>query len=279
MIRIISLLLLGVLATGSSTPAASPSVQFSPLFPEFSPRGPVLVKVTIANPTSQSLKIQLGADDQEAFEFDITQPDGAHLATRWHLEGGIFDLGNHEISPGQSYETVLILNRWTSFDMAGTYQIAPHLVSPFESTQVLGKIEPFRLELSDDPDVLVDICHSLAKEASRPDLPAASLAASAFSYVESPICLPAMRQALARGRWVLGGILEGLGRIATPEAVEILKPYLKSESSSTALTAWRALEEAKTRTQDPTLKSKIDELLNQDTPPGAHALGQTLPVL
>lgn len=247
--------------TNCAASAQEINVDYRPLMNTFPLHGPILVEVTFVNRGAESKKIELGADRREAFEFHVVDPEGQAATTVWRHESGVFDPGDFQLGPDSAYSQVIVLSDWYDFDKVGDYKVSAS-VSPLANRKTDPAVfrKEFVIRVEENPDSLVSLCSELATQATDTDIGVAGMAARALSYVDDPACLPYMERALEEGR-PLAGILKGLGRIATPEAVDILERVLRKRDLSTYQAAAQALREVIERTEDERLRRRIEHLI------------------
>jgi HEAT repeat protein len=98
-----------------------------------------------------------------------------------------------------------------------------------------------------DAKRLADVCERLAKTATATDYEPALDAAFALRYIQDPVAIPYLDRVITKADWRLRGLaVTGLGRIGTPEAVDVLKSHLNTSDQTLRSEIEVALWEIKT---------------------------------
>jgi hypothetical protein len=234
---------------------------------------PVIVRFDVRNEAMQPITLRLGRDRKENFSFLIQWPDGSkHERPPSPRRDGAFDPGNVDLGPGERLRHQLLLNEWAVFPGPGEYEIEVQLLAPIElrsGEKVLSKPYHTRFKvLPLDEAQLRAACERLVQQIEGTfvvrDLHGA---ASALAHVDDPIVVPYLERALQSGKYVEQPIIEGLTRMGSEAAAQVLMAVVKESpawppsqdtmAGTRATLAWQALHTIAATTSNERLKQEI----------------------
>ena len=230
---------------------------------------PVVMNFTILNVLRNSIQFDLGNNRKGNFQFAVTTPQGEKIPLPRIIEDGLTRVGKVSLDAGQTYTQMLLLNEWYPFSMQGKYEIEVRLVSETKTSSGTEiKSSPQQtLDLKVLPrnqDKLQATCESLAKAAiENPVFVQANDAALALSFVNDPIAIPYLKMVLFEGKMVRNLAAIGLGRLATPSAVDILISALNEKDQELQDITRSILSNLQLSIQDQNLQHKIKSALKQ----------------
>ena len=220
---------------------------FRPLSDSVTLHEPVLVEFTLRNGLGESIETDLGFNHKQNFAFTVITPDRRRVSVPPIAAEGFGETGRVSVQAGGTYRQVLLFNERYSFDTPGSYEVEAKFTG---SIQTAGK-KPVQAPsastirvtiLPRNPERLSEVCESLAERAVRGSTYVeARDAALALSYVNDPIAVPSLARVLREGKLVRTEAAEGLARIATPQAVEVLTASLNAGDSELQAIARSAL--------------------------------------
>jgi hypothetical protein len=229
---------------------------------------PIILKFLIKNETEKTIKLDLGRNYKEAFEFSIVFPDGARTRLPRIRRGGFASKGVVEVKSSQVYEQDILLNEWITPNQVGTYVLTGEINSPIDASNerslqidahfsVTFKIEP------EDSDWLKQISQVLLKRIANSNSSAeAALNARALTYVRNPVVTPYLQEALTAHRRVDWVIINSLKEIGSAEGIEVLINAVETTpDSELALQATNALKWIELQTPDPKQRKRIRQYL------------------
>jgi hypothetical protein len=231
---------------------------------------PVLADLKIKNITSENLDLDLGDNSKEKIFVTTIDPDGHQnqkLAEHIPKEG-VFAFGDVHLKPQERYNQILILNEWFQFDKIGEYRITIGIKSPItngDHTLVVTPVTVILEVTAKNSEQLATGCKELLTRIENRDRYAEAdrrAAEQALSYVEDPIAVPYLEQALVHSS--MGQLaIDSLFHIGNPDAVMALVrasllPYEEIRKS-----ARMTLSVMAGQTSDPQIKSQIEEALKQ----------------
>jgi hypothetical protein len=199
---------------------------------------PILIdfSLELENESSGPVHINLGPDGTDHFEFAIDRPPGkivwAHRIPTWQDEAPdrLYVGGDHVLQPGEVLRKTLLLDEWLRFRRPGLHVVRALLADSLwaSSRRVLGRFEPEVLAIPVLPRSakrLRELCETLSTIviASSSESQAIADAALALSHVADPIAIPYLERTLIPDKSAWQHTLPGLGRIGTPQAVEVLR--------------------------------------------------------
>lgn len=234
---------------------------------QLSQNEPIVLLFSARNRGVDRITLTLGIDNSQFFSFTLTDPDGKGIrSTPLRTEGFSGGTGKAVLEPGQTYTQAILLNQWFAFSAVGTYFIKPELTTGAETRKgnvipILG--ETIRLQVTPrSPAQIERTCDDLEKQIeSAPSAQSAQEPALFLSFTTDPICVPYLARALHDRKLVERRAIEGLERIANPEAVEVLKSALDDHYGDIATAARDALVRMQSSAIDATVKREIHEIL------------------
>lgn len=260
-----------VIAQSRGQRAEDITVSYSLDSYQFTLHEPLILNFVVKNGSDKSVQVNLGKNDTQNFLITITRPDGTKLRLPPLFAEGLGTTGLHSVAPGQEYKRHLVLNEWFEFGVEGHYEIAVRLTQPVKTAGgiPLTEVAPFdaRLEiLRRDATRLEEICSSLVEQLeAAPSYEAALEAALPLSFVQDPIAVPYLEKALNAGHLIENIAINGLRRIANPDAVEVLVSAIgrthPQALPETAIMAEAALGMIADETHDAALKETIQRAL------------------
>jgi hypothetical protein len=253
-------LLAGALIYGQGWAQESVAQSFRALDDSLTLHEPVLVEFSLLNGLQDTVQADLGFNRKRNFEFAITAPDGARISAPPVDEGGLGQIGQISLQAGETYSQVLILNEWYDFDVPGNYEVEAQFTGSIHTegnAEVqAGGPQKIRLTiLPRDPRQLAEVCESLSQEAVQASsYVEARDAALALSFIQDPIAVPYLERVLREAKLMRVQAANGLARIATPGAIEILRASLNTGDSELEAIARSALGTIDRKTNDPTTR-------------------------
>lgn len=238
---------------------------------------PVVLTLKVHNSLSKSISLDLGREMREFLDFSVTTPGGKVTRGKKmpeEMEEGMFGTGKTEVPPGENYIHEILLNQWFDFNSAGTYAVTASLTKDIE-VRGDGKIKPqsqtVRLVVGfGDTARLQDVCKELATQiAAWPDIakvlqhePSPALK---LSYVDDPVAVPYLVQALYAHKQMQMDAVAGLERIGNKAAVGVLISALSEKRDDIAELSRNALSRLENQVRDSELRQQIRLAL---APPG-----------
>jgi hypothetical protein len=257
------LMVLGVAATAVIS-VAQAKVEMSLQRPRITLHEPVELTFDVTNNDQNSVQIDLGRDRKENFKITLTTPTGEKIHLPQLRKSGMTRSPDVTIATGENYHQTLVLNEWYDFKQVGFYQIEVELAKPALSNgAVVAGQEPFDLTLNVDPrdeTALANRCESLAADIiAFPSYEVAAERALALSYVNDPVAVPYLKRVLLANKSVEVFAINGLRRVATPDAVQVLGLALTMDYTSAFARA--ALSGIENETADPQVKEQIRRMM------------------
>jgi len=214
--------------TGLEGPEAAQSgVSFSLTSSSASLHEPILLQFEVHNYLTDPVTFDLGLNKNANFEVAVTNPSNVTVTQRLS-SGGFGESGEVSLGAGEVFSRSLLLNQWNDFAAPGDYKVTITLLGTIasESGEVLAyrPSQEFYFHIDpSDPARLAQICSDLADAAiAAPTIAERMDAARTLSYVNDPLAVPALSRVLNQGTFVEQYAVEGLGRIASPEAISAL---------------------------------------------------------
>jgi hypothetical protein len=204
------------------------SVSYAASSPALSLHEPLIVEVRIENVGIEALTRDLHIDLKSRFTVTVSTPDGKTTPPLRLTASGISSWGPRSIAAGGQYLGRLVLNEWYDFGTTGHYGIKIELKNGLKTSTGAALDLPaskiIRVEVTPRSEMrLRAVCEELAATVESASSAQAMLdAAHTLKYVTDPIAVPYMRRVLARTNWVDWILFEGLVRIGTEEAREVL---------------------------------------------------------
>jgi hypothetical protein len=235
--------------------------------PSFVLYAPVYAVLMVQNGLPEPIEVSFGIDGKSDLELVVTPPGGKPLNVSYPFPGGIGILSWKTVQPRQTYTQRLLLSEWYDFAASGPHSI--QLQSRATMRTVDGRtVQPVpadkivvQVGLRDDED-LRRVCGELATQSitgrtvqQRVD------AALALSLVRHIVAIPFLAQVLEHGVSVEEYAIQGLGRIGTREATDILIASLSTSDATTKRLATRELRKISERTADQQLRTHIQSTL------------------
>jgi hypothetical protein len=189
---------------------------------------PIFFDLTVLNRSADAIAVDLGLNRKANLELSITDPAGRVL-TRRLSSGGFGASGELSLAPGGKFVETLLLNEWYEFPSAGAYRIRVTLLDdnlPGGGTANADRPSTeFSVEIGPrDPQQLEAVARELANTAIEGATLQESMdAANALSYVRDSVAVDSLVRILQQGSLVEHYAVDGLGRIATPEAIAALE--------------------------------------------------------
>jgi hypothetical protein len=209
---------------------------------------PVFVEFTLRNGSAEPIETDLGFNRKQNFDFTITTPDRRRVSAPSVAAEGFGAAGRISLRPGETYRQILLLNERYSFDAPGGYEVDARFTGSIHAAQKQaiqgdGGWSTIRLTVRPrDQQRLTEVCGSLAEKAVHGSTYIeARDAALALSFVRDPVAVPFLGRVLRESKLVRSEAADGLARIATPEAVELLNASSNSGDSELSAIARSAL--------------------------------------
>ena len=256
-------LLIAAIAAQSFSPLAATtqdplvSVAFDP--PRLVLHEPVLVDFRVENNLTEAIHVDLGWNRTDAFALSIQQPDGTIVQAPPPRPpmGGLGLRGEMTVKDGSSFSQKLLLNKWSTFEQVGLYQVEIRMSAKIVTSRGAIVRRPtnsvVQVEIGErDDNTLDEICRRLADTAwSTPNAAEFLDAALLLSYVNDPIGVRYMRYVLAATERVDSLILEGLRRINSEEARAVLAEAAQTGNGERAAIASDILRQLNPRSDQP----------------------------
>jgi hypothetical protein len=195
-------------------------VSLRPAYEIFSQHGPVDGVLHIQNRSREQVKLDLGLDHKAALLVTFHLPDGTLVRPPYpQLPDGSGASGDLALAAGQSYEEILVLNDWQTFDQPGSYEIEvalpPVQEPPWQRSQRLVGSGRFRV-VPRDPARLEATCRRLQAATLGQD---ALDAGHALSFAADEVCVPSLVAVLRTSFLGTHGAIQGLAKLGSPAAV------------------------------------------------------------
>jgi hypothetical protein len=280
LLRLLALLLVacgGLWAERLSARNEGVSVSYSVAPSAITMHEPVIVRFDVLNKSTRPITVRLGRDRAEGFAFTLKWPDGsAHTAPPKPLREGIYDPGDVSLAPGERLRHQLLLNEWASFPSPGTYGLDVRLLAPIEMSSGAKFVSvPYHTSfkvLPRDESRLKAACERLVQQIESTDsFLETQEAAAALAHVDDPIVVPYLKRALRSGKFVEDRIIEGLARVGSEDAAQVLiatikespawPPNAETAAGTRAILARRALQRIAASTPNERLRQEISRSL------------------
>lgn len=229
---------------------------------------PVIAMTTIYNRSNIPVKLSLGTRRAPALQYLVCDAQGIRITPQTELWGfgeGLTDIVT--IDPKSKWTTLALLDRWYHFSITGRYRVdaclldwvswTPREREEAEEWPVLAKDSRELIIESVSVDEAEKTCQFLMsrvcpglREVAPPELRHSlwderkmrryldNMAPRMLAYVTHEAALPYLAQAAANG---FPGALEGLRRIGTPRALELLRSFAQSRDARLAIVAFQQL--------------------------------------
>jgi hypothetical protein len=231
---------------------------------------PVVVIFSVHNGLPAPITLNLGADNQQYFQFSLVTPEHRVLQNSWHPRGiDVLTSGSGTISlePGQDYRQPILLSKLFSFETTGTYVLTSQLSTNIDVSDD-GALPPLKktaqLQItSRDRDRLDKICAQLAAEAeSAGNVEAAHSPTLALSYIHDPVAVPYLARLVYRHTLEYDLAISGLERIANDDAVEALLSEMDDKYGEIDILARQALTRMQNRISNPKLRETVQRSIS-----------------
>ena len=232
---------------------------------------PLYVALAVENRSSERVRFNLGLNRKQNIEFIITGPGetvrSVSLPSGGTADGNFGLVGRVDLEPHDTYTQRLLFNEWYAFRQPGHYtvELQSNLI---ESAGFLSGSARFEVDVRPrDEVVLWQVCSDLVTEALS-STASGSEAATALAYINDPVAIPFLNLLLESGEGVEDIAVEGLGRIGTREAVDVLIAYAGISNTETRLSIARVLSRVEGESSDAALSSRIRLALDSMVFPG-----------
>lgn len=221
-------------------------------------REPVLLVFSVKNNLDRPVTLDLGQDRKENFLFTVTRPDGSVVELPRMSRMGLARVGKVRLEPGQTHRQELLLNEWYEFAEPGRYEIGVWLAATAmtaDGTEA-AFVDQHHVTIgigARDGERLKQVCRELLRRASGTrSFDDASAAARKLSRINDPVAVPYLGRLLASNPMMDNVAVNGLERIGSAEAVDVLIDALDSAPAQTAeelirpalkRAAWKSLDE------------------------------------
>ncbi len=228
---------------------------------------PVTAALTVQNGLSKPVVLDLGDDRKNDIVVKTIFPDGSARSNRLPNHEGLARLGQVTLAPGESYSQVLVFNDWLTFPVTGLYNLQIDILNsvavPDGAPIRLGPLFASVIVSGRDAQRLDQLCAASLDRLSRArSYSAARQEAEFLTRVEDPVAVPFLRRAMARTSYPIQPlIVQGLERVATPEAVKALLEAFETEPA-TVPEARAALSRLMDKISDADLKTEIQNALD-----------------
>jgi hypothetical protein len=130
----------------SMQPPGSKIAKFSLASARFPLHQPVAIDFVVKNNLSETITFDLGADEKENFQLNLTRPNNGSSQARRITKEGFAIGGKITLRPGQFYRQRLLINEWFDLSRIGNYAISVNLLAPIRSGngRVVAKGANFR---------------------------------------------------------------------------------------------------------------------------------------
>lgn len=254
------------------------AVSYSLINDQLTLHEPIIVAFVVKNNLSRQINLDLGENHKGGFSLTVTRPNGARIKLPRYIPESLYIAGKLSLEPGQTYEHKLLLNEWDDFGEVGKYEVEISLDNPIlvagggqVKTSTKGVLS---LEIGPrNPAVLMQRCAELADQVEQASSYVEAMEPTlVLSYVKDEVAVPYLARVLEARKLPDGYkiperiAIEGLGRIATDEAIDILISLLQSPSVDIILWAGQTLGHIERESSDPTLKEKIKRAVSDPGP-------------
>lgn len=243
-----------LLSAGTGLPQGSVEIVFELSETRVTANEPVYVRLSIDNGLREEVGFVAGEFSDSYFDLFVTEPGGRTLQADTMGHGGLRHVGEISVPAGGSYAQKLLVSRWYQFTKPGDYKLKFRPSGPVRTAS--GETIPFspqELTLSvgpRDPARLGEICRSLAKAAAGySNYAALREAADTLSFVQDPAAIPYLAQVLGYHNYVSEIAVNGLVRIGSPEALEVLRSNSTTAGPQLRMKIEGGIREIETRTQ------------------------------
>jgi hypothetical protein len=228
---------------------------------------PVILQFKVHNGLEKPIALTLGINRVQFFDFVLTSPEGQVLAGHDQRSQGLnTQPGKLVIAPGEEYQQELLLNRWFDFDSPGRYFLTARLSTPISvEASESGTFQGKRLEFEIKPrniSHLAKLCSDLLEQiASARGVEAAQEPALKLRYINDPVAVPYLKDALLHHYFDYYLAIEGLERIANDAAIEALLSVQNDNYGDVADLARQSLARMQGRISNPKLQDAVRRAL------------------
>ncbi len=178
---------------------------------------PIVLRLKLENSSSEPRVVDLGYDQEGAFLFRLTPPDGFSIdLPQTELRQGIALNGDVAIPAKESREQQIILDNWHQFTQPGSYRLALEILhSNCERQELRFETTP------QDLDRLKTVCNEFldAIEKNKYHYGRAADAAKALARVRHPIAVPYLTKALESNPMVSSIVNPALERLGHKQPI------------------------------------------------------------
>jgi hypothetical protein len=269
-----SLLVMATAATTSLAPKVPKQVDVHFRFQEgvATLHEPVVLLFEVHNGLEQPITVTVGSLTREFYDFTLTTPRGQVLRKDpFNGQVDIVTLGDGKtiLEPGADYKEPLVMNQWFPFEGQGTYSLTSKLTSDIETADGSFQTESQTAQLlinARDPTRLNKICADLEQQAEMTGtVEEAQFPALALSYANDPIAVSHLDRLLSAHTLAYERAVQGLERIGTNEAVEVLLSALNENWGDIADLATRSLGRMQDRIANPGLKETVKKAVERSS--------------
>jgi len=231
---------------------------------------PVTLSVNVHNNGPESITLRLGQDQKGGYLLALTPPDGHQVMLQKPEHSGISIPGDVLISTGETFTQKLVLNEWYDFHALGEYKLEVRIVRPLlvgkAATQVQdsGFKGTLQIRPRDAASLTVQCERLTTKIKNTESLEKAAEPALELSYINDPVAVTYIHQAMDQQPSLAFILIPGLKRIGNDEAVEVLLSSLRSPREMTAGLARSALLGLEDKITNPSLKETVRRSLSQE---------------
>lgn len=234
--------------------------------PKFTLHEPVVVQFSIKNRLNEPISLDLGHNRKTSFLITVLKPNGSIVRVPELSSEGLGAIGRISLDPMQQYSQRLLLNEWYDFSEPGTYMVDINLAAPIQanggSTINVATKKRVKIYVAPrDADALKRKCEELGNAvAQSASYAEAEEAARALSYIRDSVAVPYLKTALDANKLVSVIILDGLSRLSSDEAIEVIISAAQSQNQDTAEYAKGILFQLQAKVRNPALREKIKNL-------------------
>ena len=269
-----SLLVVATAATTSRAPKAPEQVDVHFRFQEgvVTLHEPVVLLFEVHNGLKEPITVTVGSLSREFYDLTLTTPSGQVLRKDpFSSQVDIVTLGNGKIivEPGADYQEPLVMNQWFPFESQGTYSVTSKLTSDIETADWSFQAESQTAQLlinARDPTRLNKTCADLEQQAEMAStVEAAQLPALELSHANDPIAVRSLDRLLSARTLAYEKAVQGLERIGTDEAVEVLLSALNENWGDIATLARTSLGRMQDRIANPGLRETVEKAVERSS--------------
>ncbi|MDO9074797.1 MAG: HEAT repeat domain-containing protein [Rubrivivax sp.] len=207
---------------------------------------PLWVLCTLHNPGEVPQRIDLGTGGVAAFHLDVQGPPGAVARPDSGAVAGFGASGVTDLAAGATSRHLLLLQCWQGFELPGAYAVDISCRPEGADAGLVPKPVSMQVEVTGRRGTrLAVLCAQLAERAEQGHGVAGGLhpfdAALALSWVVDDTATPYLARLVSGVPMLRPLALEGLARIASPEARSFLQRWSHDADPELAALAKRAL--------------------------------------